>query len=63
MIEAVQGRMGGEWAGMGTHLAQAREAEHTALAATSALRLVKALDEDLRRLAERISNKRERETE
>jgi hypothetical protein len=54
IVEAVQGRFGGEWSGLGTHLAQAAEAEHTSLAPSSALRLVKALDEDVLRLAERI---------
>ncbi len=64
MVEAVQGRMGGEWRGMGEHLRQAGEAEHTSLAPKSALKLVKAMDDDLRRLAERMkTGKTERESE
>ncbi len=54
IVEAVQSRFGGEWSKFGAHLAQASEAEHTSLAPGSALRLVKALDEDIVRLAERM---------
>ncbi len=54
VVAAVEGRFGGDWHGIGAHLTQAGEAEHASLAPKSALRLVKALDEDLARLAERI---------
>ena len=54
IVEAVGARLGGEWSALGAHLAQAGEAEHASVAPKSALRLVKALDEDLSHLAARV---------
>lgn len=54
IVEAVQNCFGGDWSGLGTHLAQASTTEYQALSSSTALALVKALDQDLRRLLERI---------
>ncbi len=61
--EALRERFGGDWTRLGEHLKQAARAEHQSLAPKSALKLVKALDEDLRQLSERVMGRRTRESE
>lgn len=58
VAEALQVRLGGDWTRVGTHLAQAAEAEYNELAVKSALELVKALDRDQQDLAGAIRSGR-----
>jgi len=67
IVQALQARLGGDWSGVGEHLAQAErdgaERDGTghdggkALSSSSALRLVKALDGDVELLKRRIEFK------
>jgi hypothetical protein len=56
IVEVIQSRFGGDWSGLGTHLTQA-EAENT-LSSGTALALVKALNNDVEELEQRVSLKR-----
>lgn len=55
IVEAVQGRLGGDWSFLGEHLEQA--GGDGEISAKTALRLVKALDEDVKRLKQRVEFK------
>jgi len=57
IVDAVQARFGGDWSGLGRHLAQA-EVENT-LSPGTALALVKALDNDVEALEKRVSLRRD----
>jgi hypothetical protein len=63
IADAVEARLGGDWAGLGGRLQQAAAAEYASPAPASALALVRALDEDMDRLTELRHGKRSRERE
>lgn len=58
VVEMLQARLGGDWTRLGSHLAQAADAEYKELAVKSALGLVKALDRDQQELAGAIRSGR-----
>ncbi len=58
IVESLQVRLGGDWSAVGEHLNQAQEDGGRALSASSALALVKAIDEDLMRLKKRVEFQR-----
>jgi Domain of unknown function (DUF4350) len=55
IAQTLNSRYPGDWASLAEHLTQAAEAQHVPLAPRSALALVKALDSDLKALAERTA--------
>jgi hypothetical protein len=56
IAEALAERFGGDWTGLSAHLEQAREARSNPVAATSAIKLVQALEADRREIQARISD-------
>ena len=54
IAEALQMRMGGDWSRMSDHLSEAMQAQHGAVAMRSALKLVRALNEDAKQVRVRL---------
>ncbi len=55
IAEALQERLGGDWARLSEHLREAKKAQHEAITMSSALALVRALSEDAKSVRARLA--------